>query len=79
MLVVSTMLLIPGQEPGGTSVEILSGASPPHAASPVLMAVGGVSLLFEKGGGLYWIVPAMLVAMVAAMVGAWVMLVEIVR
>ena len=45
----------------------------------VFMIIGGVSLLAQNGGGLYWIVPAMLAAMVAAVVGAWVLLVEIVR
>ncbi len=45
----------------------------------VFMLIGGVSLLAQSGGGLYWIVPAMLAAMVAAIVGAWVLLVEIVR
>jgi hypothetical protein len=48
-------------------------------ASPLVMIVGGVSLLVENGGGLYWVVPAMIVAIVAAIIGAWVMLVEIVR
>jgi modulator of FtsH protease len=108
VLVVSTMLLIPGQGPGTTGVEILAvalveivflgvihvraprkalGVSPPMfamrvsaaQASPLLMAVGGISLLVQNGGGLDWIVPAMVVAMVTAIIGAWVMLVEIVR
>ncbi len=48
-------------------------------ASPLVMIVGGVSLLVGNGGGLYWVVPAMIVAIVAAIIGAWVMLVEIVR
>jgi hypothetical protein len=59
------------------------GVSPPMfalrvvaaQASPVFMAVGGVSRLAQNGGGLYWVVPAM----VAAIIGAWVMLVEILR
>ena len=33
----------------------------------------------QNGGGLYWVVPALLAAMVAGIIGAWVMLVEIVR
>lgn len=45
----------------------------------VFLLVGAVSLLAQAGGGLYWVVPGMLAAMVAAIVGAWVLLVEIVR
>jgi hypothetical protein len=108
VLIISTMLLIPGQDSGATSIEILTaaalelvllsvihiraprralGVSPPMfamrvaaaQACPLLMIVGGVSLLVQNGGGLYWIVPAMVAAMVAAIIGAWVMLVEILR
>lgn len=46
---------------------------------PIFLIIGGVSLLAQNGGGLYWIVPAMVASMIAAIVGAWVMLVEIVR
>lgn len=45
----------------------------------VLLTVGGVSLLAETAGGLYWIVPGMLAAMISAIIGAWVLLVEILR
>ena len=46
---------------------------------PLLLLIGGVTLLVAGGGGLYWVVPGLIVAMVSAIVGAWVMLVEIVR
>ncbi len=46
---------------------------------PFLLLVGGISLWTQTGGGLYWVVPALIAAMVAAIVGAWVMLVEILR
>lgn len=45
----------------------------------VLLAIGGVSLLAGSGGGLYWVVPAMVATMISAIVGAWVLLVEILR
>ena len=45
----------------------------------VFLIVGGVSLLAQNGGGLYWVVPAMLIAMVSAIIGAWVVLVEAAR
>ncbi len=46
-------------------------------AVPVL--VGGVSLLAETGGGLYWFVPAVVLGFVGAVLNAWVLLVEILR
>jgi modulator of FtsH protease len=42
-------------------------------------AIAGASLLAETGGGLYWLVPAVLLAFAAALVDAWVLLIEIVR
>jgi len=48
-------------------------------SGPVLLVVGAVSLLAQNGGGLYWVVPALLAGIVAAIAGAWVLLVEILR
>jgi hypothetical protein len=45
----------------------------------ILLLIGGVSLLALNGGGLYWVVPGMAAAMVSSIVGAWVLLVEILR
>ena len=42
-------------------------------------AVAGASLLAGTGGGLYWLAPAVLLAFAAALVDAWVLLIEIVR
>ena len=46
---------------------------------PLLLVVGGISLWTGTGGGLYWLVPGLIAAMVAAIIGAWVLLVEIMR
>ena len=45
----------------------------------VSTAVAGASLLAQAGGGLYWLVPAVILAIVAALIDAWVLLIEIVR
>ena len=45
----------------------------------IAMLVGSVSLLAETGGGLYWILAGMALAIVGAVVNAWVLLVEILR
>src|SRR3984893_8873276 len=108
VLIISTLLLMPGQGVDGAAIEILviailtSGLlgfihirAPRRALGvsstnfvfrvvgdhmgPLFLIVGGASLLIGNGGGLYWVVPALIAAMVAAIIGAWVMLVEIVR
>ena len=54
-----------------------------HAATLLLpgigMIVGGGSLVAAAGGGLYWVLGAILLAFVSASVNAWVLLVEIKR
>jgi hypothetical protein len=47
------------------------------ASLPIIGA--GVSLLVERGGGLYWLVPGVAFAFIEAVFGAWVLLVEINR
>lgn len=48
-------------------------------SGPVFLVIGAVSLLAQNGGGLYWVVPALLATMIDAIIGAWVMLVEVAR
>lgn len=43
------------------------------------MIAAGISLLVERGGGLYWTAPAMLISIFTALFDAWVLLVEIQR
>jgi hypothetical protein len=45
--------------------------------APVL--VGGISVLAEAGGGLYWIVAAIVFAIAGGVGNAWVLLIEILR
>jgi hypothetical protein len=47
------------------------------AVLPLLIA--GVSLLLLTGGGLYWLVPGIVLRLVVAVLDAWVLLVEILR
>ena len=108
VLVIATLLLMPGQGVASASVEILVAAiatagllatihirAPRRALGvtttnfvwrvvgdqmgPVFLVIGGISLWVGNGGGLYWVVPALVAAMGAAIIGAWVLLVEIVR
>ena len=48
-------------------------------AGLVPIGVAGLSLVIEAGGGLYWLAAGIAMATVAAIAGAWVLLVEILR
>lgn len=48
-------------------------------ASFLPIAIAGVSLLVGAGGGLYWLVVALILGLITAVSSAWVLLVEIQR
>ena len=50
-----------------------------RATGTLPMIVGGVSVLFEAGGGLYWTAGGILCATAGAVANAWVLLIEIRR
>ncbi|MGH6981906.1 MAG: hypothetical protein ACREFC_11930 [Stellaceae bacterium] len=43
------------------------------------LVIAGISLLSGDGGGLYWVAGASVAGIIAGMIGAWVLLVEILR
>ena len=45
----------------------------------VPLVVAAASLLAGRGGGLYWLVPAVILSIAAAVFDAWILLVEILR
>jgi hypothetical protein len=47
--------------------------------APLFVVIAGVSLVAGSGGGLHWWVGAVLLAFSAALSGAWVLLIEIMR
>jgi len=51
----------------------------PPLVSCGCLAVAGGTLLAKGGGGLYWLVPAVLAAIIFGLVNTWVLLVEILR
>jgi len=48
-------------------------------AAPLSVLVAAVTLLADGGGGVYWVVPAVVLAYVAALTSVWVLLIEIRR
>ncbi len=51
----------------------------PAVVSCGCLLAAGVSLLADGGGGLYWLLPAVLAAIVFGLINAWVLLIEILR
>ncbi len=49
------------------------------AAFALPLVAAGLTLILGAGGGLYWLVPAMILGFGGAVLNAWVLLVEIVR
>jgi hypothetical protein len=49
-----------------------------HGATIPIMVAGG-SLMLHAGGGLYWLVPAMVMAVAGGVLNTWVLLVEVLR
>jgi hypothetical protein len=49
----------------------------PNALTPLLIGLGGVTLLLEAGGGLYWLLAAAVASLLGGVVGAWLFLVKI--
>jgi hypothetical protein len=64
-----------GKEPGSWRLSRIGV----RLMGTVPLVVGGLSVLFEVGGGLYWIVAGIILAIVGAVANAWVLLVEILR
>jgi modulator of FtsH protease len=49
------------------------------ALGTVPVAIAGLSLIAETGGGLYWLFAGTILAIIGAVLNAWVLLVEILR
>ena len=63
----------------GPSRAVLVGRIAMAQVAVLPFTVAGVSLLLRAGGGLYWLVPGVVLCLVVAVLNAWVLLIEIVR
>jgi modulator of FtsH protease len=63
-----------GPPPGSLGIRRVLGLG-----GAALLAVAAITLAVEAGGGLYWWPPAVLAAYAAALLNAWVLLIEILR
>jgi hypothetical protein len=49
----------------------------PNLVTALLVAVTGLSFLLKAGGGLYWMIPAVLAGLVGGVINAWLFLVRV--
>jgi hypothetical protein len=64
-----------GKEPGSWRISRIGV----RLMGTVPSVIGGLSIVLEAGGGLYWIAAGIVLAIVGAVANAWVLLVEILR
>jgi hypothetical protein len=63
----------------GPSSGVLAGRVVLAQVAVLPLLAAGVSLLLGAGGGLYWLVPGVVLCLVVAVLDAWVLLIEILR
>lgn len=49
----------------------------PNTITAILVAVAGVTVLVGAGGGLYWLIPAVVASLLGGVINAWLFLVRI--
>jgi len=49
----------------------------PNTITAMLIGVAGLTLLLKAGGGLYWMIPAVLAGLVGGVINAWLFLVRV--
>jgi hypothetical protein len=75
-----TVLIILGRRGG---YEAQSGVArylertSPNGVTAVLFGVAGLTFLLKAGGGLYWMIPAVLAGLVGGTVNAWLFLIKV--
>lgn len=78
----SAQLLIDARSPRSDRETLLTRivhrVLPPIVTCGCLAVVGG-TLVVQAGGGLYWLIPSVLTAIIFGLVNTWVLLVEILR
>jgi hypothetical protein len=63
----------------GPSAAVLAGRIALAQVAVLPLPIAGLSLLLGAGGGLYWLVPGIILSVMVAVLDAWVLLIEILR
>lgn len=65
-----------GHDPSSGVARYVERASP-NTMTAVLVAIAGLTFLLKAGGGLYWMIPAVLAGLVGGVINAWLFLVRL--
>jgi hypothetical protein len=65
-----------GHDPSSRLARYLEAASP-NLLTAVLVGIAGLSFLLKSGGGLYWMIPAVLASLVGGVINAWLFLLKV--
>jgi hypothetical protein len=65
-----------GHDPHSGVARYVERASP-NAVTAVLFGIAGLTFLIKAGGGLYWMIPAVLAGLVGGVINAWLFLVRL--
>jgi len=65
-----------GHDPGPGVARYVERASP-NTVTAVLVGIAGFSFLAKAGGGLYWMIPAVLASLIGGVINAWLFLIKV--
>jgi hypothetical protein len=65
-----------GHDPDSRVARYIERASP-NTVTAVLVGIAGLSFLVKAGGGLYWMIPAVLASLVGGVINAWLFLLKV--
>jgi hypothetical protein len=49
----------------------------PNMVTAVLVGLAGLTFLIKTGGGLYWMIPAVLASLIGGVINAWLFLIKV--
>jgi hypothetical protein len=64
-----------GHNPQSRLERYLEVASP-NLVTDVLVGIAGLTLMLQAGGGLYWMIPAVLASLISGVINAWLFLLK---
>jgi hypothetical protein len=65
-----------GHDPASGVARYIERASP-NMVTAVLIGIAGLTFLLKAGGGLYWMIPAVLASLGGGVINAWLFLIKV--
>ena len=72
---ISAIVLVAPQPTAALGAELLALAA--ASGTALLVGLAGLTFLVKSGGGLYWLIPAVLASLVGGVINAWLVLVRV--